>query len=182
MLRMSDNPEARYPADRALEEDLGRWSVAHVKSRQDKAFAHDLARAEISYYLPLIEKRIRRRDNGKIRKSLMPLFAGYVAVALPRAEWERAYATRRVAQMIPVEEQEQFVQELEQVRRALESDMRVGLAPAFEPGQPVRVISGPLMGLEGEVVHAKGETHFIIRVQMFQQAVRVEVDEACLEA
>jgi len=182
MLKIADNPIARYPEFRSLEDDLGRWSVAHVKSRQDKSFAHDLAQAQIPYYLPLAEKRTRRRDNGKIRKSLMPLFPGYVAVALPWEEWDRAYETRRVANLIPVEDQEQFVQEIKRIERTLTSDVPVTLAPTYALGQPVRVKDGPMMGLEGEVVQHKGETMFIIRVHMFQQAVKVELDEVYLEA
>lgn len=181
MLRLSDNPPVRYPELRPLEEDLGRWSVAHVKSRQEKSFAHDLERAEVPYYLPLIEKRVRRRDNGKIRKTRIPLFPGYVAIGLPWEERDLAYKTHRLANMIPVEDQERFVQELKRIQRALESDARVELAPTFAVGQPVRVTTGPMMGLEGEVVQHKGETLFIIRVQMFKQAVRVELDEVYLE-
>lgn len=184
MLRIDDNPVARYPEFKPLEEDLGCWSVAHVKSRQEKAFAHDLVRAGIPYYMymPLVEKRTRRRDNNKIRKSLLPLFPGYIAIALPWDERDQAYKTHRLANMIPVEDQALFVKELDSIRQALESECRVELAPTFQPGQPVRVTDGPMLGMEGEVVQHRGETMFVIRVNMFQQAIKVELDETYLEA
>jgi transcriptional antiterminator RfaH len=181
MLRLKDNPIARYPEFRSLEDDLGLWTVAHVKSRQEKAFASDLARAGIPYFMPMVEKRNRRRDNGKVRKSLMPLFPGYVALALEREEWSRVYSKHRVANLIAVDDQNLFVRELAQIRRATESDLRVTLAPSFGVGQAVRVKSGPMMGLEGEVARAKGQTIFIIWVRMFGQAVRIELDELDLE-
>lgn len=176
-----DNPVARFPEGRALAEDLGLWTVAHVKSRQEKAFAHDLARWGVPYYLPLVEKRTRRRDNNKPRKSIMPLFTGYLAFALEREQREKIYRTHRVANILEVSEQQQFVDELEQVRQVLESGAEVNLVPTFRPGEPVRVRSGPLMGLEGEVLRQKGQTQFIIRVQMFNQAVSVELDEMYME-
>ncbi|MBN2711315.1 MAG: hypothetical protein JXR97_02635 [Planctomycetes bacterium] len=179
---MADNPTARFPDMRSLGEDCGAWCVAHLKSRQEKAFAHDLRQWGISYYMPLIEKRTRRSDNGKIRKSLLPLFPGYLAVAIPWQERECLYQTRRLANLLPVDDQEQFISELEGIRRALDSDVRVELAPNFELGQRVRVNSGPMLGLEGEVVQYRGETMFIIKVNMFQQAIRVELDEFCLDA
>jgi len=182
VLRMSDNPIARHPEGRPLDADLGLWAVAHVKSRQEKAFADDLARWGISYYIPLVEKRTRRRDNNKIRKSIKPLFPGYLAFALEQPAWEKLYSTRRVANLLPVADQKQFLAELVQVQTALESDARVELAPTFQPGEPVRVRSGPMMGLQGEVVRFRGETIFIVRVQMFQQAVKVELDERYLES
>jgi hypothetical protein len=129
MLRIDDNPVARYPEFKPLEEDLGCWSVAHVKSRQEKAFAHDLVRAGIPYYMymPLVEKRTRRRDNNKIRKSLLPLFPGYIAIALPWDERDQAYKTHRLANMIPVEDQALFVKELDSIRQALESKCALNL-------------------------------------------------------
>jgi transcription antitermination factor NusG len=181
MIRVHDNPSPRYPEFRSLAEDLGKWAVARVKSRQEKAFAHALADAAIPYYLPLVEKRVRRRDNGKVRKSLMPLFPGYVALALERDDWSRAYLTHRVADLCPVDDQHLFVRELTQIQRTIDSGVQVVLAPVFTPGQPVRVKSGPLMGLEGEVASAKGQTMFVIWVRMFQQAVRIELDEMDLE-
>jgi hypothetical protein len=36
--------------------------------------------------------------------------------------------------------------------------------------------------MEGEVVQHRGETMFVIRVNMFQQAIKVELDETYLEA
>lgn len=181
MLQLKDNPVARYPEPRSLDDDLGRWTVAHVKSRQEKALARELAVADVPYYLPMVEKRVRRRDNGKVRKSLMPLFPGYLALALEREDWGRVYATHRVANLIAVGDQELFVRELVQVRRTIESDVPVTLAPTFDVGQPVRVKSGPMMGLEGEVAYAKGQTIFIIWVRMFGQTIRVELDELDLE-
>lgn len=182
MLRLTDNPISRYPKDRPLDKDLGRWAVAHIKSRQEKAFAADLINADIPYYLPLIENRTRRRDNGKIRKSLLPLFPGYVAMALDQDTKSRIYATNRVVSIVPVADQRQFVDELLQVQRAIDGNMKVALQPSFTAGQPVRVKNGPMMSMQGEVSNSGRETIFVVWVHMFQRAVRVELDEADLEA
>lgn len=182
MLRLADNPPRRFPEARSLAEDTGRWVVAHVKSRQEKAFAHDLQRRGISYYLPQAEKRVRRRDNGKWRKSWMPLFPGYVAVAPAAAERDELFGTRRLAGVLPVEDQAGFVAELGQVERVIAAGARLRPVAAFAPGERVCVTAGPLMGLHGEVLRQKNETAFIIRVHMFQRALSVELDELYLES
>jgi transcription antitermination factor NusG len=182
LLRLDENPVARFPFARPLEDDVGCWAVAHVKARQEKALAQDLACRDIPYYLPLTEKRSLRRDNGKIRKSIIPLFPGYLAFALEHAQWETVYRTGRVAELLPVLDQESFLADLLQVQRALESPYAVELLPTYEPGQPVRVLHGPLMGFEGEVLRQRNESMFIIRVRMFNRAVKVELDEVYLEA
>jgi transcription antitermination factor NusG len=129
----------------------------------------------------MMEKRVRRRDNNKLRKTVMPLFPGYLAFAAPDEAVEDVYVTRRLSAVLPVEDQAGFAAELAQVQRALEAGSDLERLDRLEPGQPVRVIAGPLLGLEGEVVTARGQTRLIIRVQMFQQAVSLEVDEAFLE-
>lgn len=182
MLSLADHPLPRYPEARALEDDLGRWAVAQVRSRQEKSLARDLANAGIPYHLPMVQKLSRRRDNGKPRKSVLPLFPGYMAVAVAGEEHrQRLYGTARLARIIPVRDQTRFVRELGQVQRTLGSGIRVALAPAFTAGQWVRVRSGPLMGLEGEVASVRGHDVFVIWVRMFDQAVSVELDGLDLE-
>lgn len=181
MLRQDENPPARYPPGQPLEADLGTWRVARVKSRQEKALAHDLLRQGISYYLPLYEKRRRRRDNHKIRKTILPLFPGYVAFALPGSDCSAIYGTRRVTKIIEVAEQALFVKEMAQIRQALEAGVPVALVARLQTGQKVRIREGPLQGLEGEVVRQRDMTRFVIRVHLFRQAVALEIDEAYLE-
>lgn len=181
MLRKSDNPPARYPEGRDLSHEDAPWAAVYVKSRQEKALARDLIRLDIPYYLPLITHTTRRRDNNKPRKTILPLFPGYMAFAAPPDRWDDVYQTHRISTLIPVHDQQQFVKELQQVQRVLESNLEVNLAPTYSPGERVRVKEGALQGLNGSVARAKGKTLFLINVTMFQQAVQVEVDEMDLE-
>ena len=75
MLRIEENPPPRWPEERPLEDELGKWWVVRTKSRNEKALAWDLVRLDISYYLPQITRRTVRKDNGKPRK--------YVVCVLP---------------------------------------------------------------------------------------------------
>ncbi len=181
VLRVAENPVQRFPEGRALTDDLGAWCVAHAKPRQEKRLAHELASREIPYYLPLMEKRVRRRDNGKLRKTWIPVFSGYVSFAAdPEIRFE-VRTSARVAKLLEVDDQQSFVHELAQVQQALESGVSFEVTAAFGPGERVRVRSGPLLGLEGEVVRFRGKSQFLVKVNLFQQAVSVEIDETCLE-
>jgi transcriptional antiterminator RfaH len=182
MYRVNDNPIPRFPDNRTLEADLGNWFVARVKSRQEKALAFDLIDRAIPYYFPMIEKRSRRRDNGKIRKSLLPLFPGYIAMALHMENLNLVYSTNRVVGILPVIDQQRFVDELAQIQHAMACKAKISLMPAYTMGQSVLVKTGPMKGLRGEVIRSKGQDILIIKVAMFKHAVRVEMDEADLEA
>ena len=79
MRNVTDNPPARFP-DRPIGEAELPWFVAHVKPRQEKAAADDCLRLGVEYYLPMFTRVTRRRDNNKPRKSVLPLFPGYISV------------------------------------------------------------------------------------------------------
>ena len=49
----------------------------------------------------------------------------------------------------------------------------------LEPGQPVRIIDGPLQGLEGKIVRRGKEWSFFIEVDFLQRGASVEIDATC---
>ena len=63
MLKVNENPPIIWPAEKSVYDFTGFWWVAHTKSRNEKALAHDLIRKEISYFLPMtwMNRRIRGR-------------------------------------------------------------------------------------------------------------------------
>ena len=63
-----------------------RWHVIHTRSRQEKALAWFLKENEIGYFLPLRRKVVVRK--GRQRKTLLPLFTGYLMF---RADEEARY-------------------------------------------------------------------------------------------
>ena len=72
MLKLADNPPRLHPAISDLAAQPGCWWVAHTKSRSEKAFAWDLLRRDIRYFLPMTERV--RFSGGRKRHVLMPLF------------------------------------------------------------------------------------------------------------
>jgi len=97
MKRTGENPPIRYP-DTPIDSAVNRWWVARVKPRMEKACALDFLEQKIEYFLPLYTKVTRRRDNNKPRKSVLPLFPGYIcfAMAVPKD----IYKTGRIATII----------------------------------------------------------------------------------
>ena len=73
MLKASENPPIIWPEDIPLDDFAGRWWVAHTKSRNEKALAHDLISREVCYFLPMSVKV--RHSRGRKVKSLLPISA-----------------------------------------------------------------------------------------------------------
>ncbi|MFH1739243.1 MAG: transcription termination/antitermination NusG family protein [bacterium] len=171
----------RWPPGRSLEEDIGYWCVAYLKPRNEKAMARDCERLEVGYYLPLYEKRVRRRDNNKLRKSILPLFPGYLPFVDRDRGRHRILETKRIVHILDVPDQEGLVQDLRQVWQAVTSGVPIGGVQTFTAGQAVRVNSGPLEGLTGVVQEIRGNVRLLLNVEAFQMAVNVEIDYADVE-
>ncbi|RJP24085.1 MAG: hypothetical protein C4527_19375 [Candidatus Omnitrophota bacterium] len=171
----------RLPHDRSLSEDLGFWRIAHVKPRNEKALAQDCSRLEIGFFLPLYEKRIRRRDNNKPRKSLLPLFPGYVPFVDRENGKFQLYETNRVVNVLDVLDQERFVEDLTQVWQAITSGAPLGVGKTFTVGQKVMVKEGPLQGLVGVIMQTTNRQRLFLNVEEFHMAVSVELDREDVE-
>ena len=175
MLRVAENPVPRFPIGRPLSQDMGSWWVARVKPRQEKALAWDLARLWVGYYLPMLTKRTRRRDNGKLRKSLVCAFPGYLSVTDYEERKAEILRTGRILNLIKVSGQEQFVRELEQIYQALSHSTELEVQPHLAVGRRVMIASGPMQGLEGIVTDLRRPRKVFLNVEIFNRAVMVMV-------
>jgi transcription termination/antitermination protein NusG len=170
MKRVNENPPARFPA-RAITEAEAPWWVAKVKPRQEKAIAFDFIRNNVEYYLPLVTHVTRRRDNNKPRKSILPLFPGYISFCGSEPVAAGIYKTGRVVSVIPIKHQRRFAEELTQIYQALETG--VALEPvtvSYPPGTVVSVIAGPLRGLKGIIARVQDSDRLVLSVNGLGQA------------
>jgi len=168
---MSDNPPSRFP-DRPIGEAEHPWVIAHVKPRTEKAVADDCVRRNIEYYLPMVTKVTRRKDNNKPRKSVLPLFPGYLSIAGTRELYHALYATGRIAAIIEIKHQKKFIEELGQIYSVLEKG--VPLEPCLETfaeGDEVVVMAGPLKGIRGVVSSVRNQSRIILSVEGLGRAL-----------
>jgi transcription antitermination factor NusG len=173
---VKETVKARYPEDRPLDDDLGAWWVMHVKPNCEKQVAKYLFNRNISYYLPLYERKTKVGYWGRIRTNIVPLFSGYLCFALDRERHNLLYDTKKLVRIIKVDDQERFVNELQAISRAIETGEDLHVKPGLVPGRRVLILSGPLEGTEGVVVHRRAERQLALSVQMFNQSVLVKLD------
>lgn len=175
MLKLSDNPVPRWPADRPLADDLGRWWVARVKPRNEKALAWELADLGVGYYLPLLVQRTIRRDNRKPRKSILCAFPGYLSLAGYQERKTEILRTGRIINVIRVDDQERFVRELDQVQKVFARSSAVGVQEGLAVGRRAVIVSGPMEGVEGVITRLSRPQKVFLNVEIFNRAVSVTV-------
>ena len=71
--------------------------------------------------------------------------------------------------------------EIEAVRRVVESPMKAEPHPFLKSGDRVRVVAGPLQGLEGILLRRKNLWKLVLSVEILQRSVAVEVDAFMVE-
>ena len=127
----------------------------------------------------MIERRRVRR--GRKMKSLIPLFPGYLFFVADETARYSVMTTNRVVRVIDVVDQEQLLDELTQLRTALEGGAKLDPYPFFTKGTQCRVTCGSFQGVEGVVQRRKGSTYLVLQVEVLGQAVALEIDAGMVE-
>lgn len=179
MLKLSDNPLPRLAHRESIRDIPGDWFVGHCRSRLEKAFAHDLSRIGIDYYLPMVMRTTF--SGGRKRKGMYPLFPSYVFFAGNEETRIRALHTDRLSNVIPVRNQIALINELSGLEKALSSDLTIDLYRHIAIGQRCRIKSGPMEGVTGVIVSRANLVTFVVQISLLQQGAAMDIDGDLLE-
>lgn len=179
MLKASENPPITWPEEKTISDFEGIWWVAHTRSRNEKALAHDLISKNINYFLPM-NWRVRQRKGRKLR-SLLPLFTGYLFLCSQENQRVDALKTNRIASLIEVKDQKKLLKELSQIEQALQAGASLVPHKYIKAGQRCRVIAGALAGLEGTIEKSMNALRLVLQVEILGRATSVEIDADTIE-
>jgi len=161
-----------------------KWYALWTRSRFEKKLLSELSDRDIEVFLPMREVLSRWKDRRK--KVWLPLFPGYIFVNHVNTPENRFRilnipgAVRFVGQegrAEPVPEEQ-----IEYVRKFLESSIAVDPYPYMHIGSRVEVIAGPLKGIQGILVEKRGKFRFVVQVDLIRQAVSVEINASDVRA
>ena len=155
------------------------WHVCHTRPRCEKKFATLLVAERFDHYLPLIASV--RRYGAQIKRFTKPLFPGYVFARIGPTRKSRVYQQDLLARVIAVEDAPRFLRQLADVRLIVASGLELSLHPLIHRGSRVRVVSGPLRGLEGIVDDPVNPKGIILAVDVLQQGLHVRMPLADLQ-
>lgn len=154
------------------------WTVAHTRSRQEKALARHLEPLGVAFYLPQYERRVQRAGRQFI--SYIPLFPGYLFLRGDPASRAAAFRSHLVVRMLEVRDQDLLHGELRQLRALQDGGASFVPYSRIVPGDIVTVAEGPFRGYRGRVLREQAGLRLIVSVSMLRQSVAVAFDRACL--
>jgi transcription antitermination factor NusG len=154
------------------------WFAVRVKSRCEKMVSELLRYKGYEEFLPMYS--LRRRWSDRIKVVELPLFAGYLFCRFDPLDRVSILATPGVFLIVSQGRTPLAVDtwQVESIRMAVSSGLRVQPWPHLEVGHTVRIETGPLCGIEGTLLRFKGSHHLIVGVRLLQRSVAVEVDES----
>jgi transcription antitermination factor NusG len=161
----------------------GAWYAVLTRSRQEKIAASMLDYLAVANFLPLIAQERRWSDRRQMVN--LPLFPGYLFVRIVSSSDVRLrvlkvpgvvdFVRNRNGPM-PIPEKE-----IEGVHAVLSHGVSCSPHPFLKAGDRVRVVRGPLAGVEGTLVRSGSQSKLVISVEMIQRSVAVNVDSSDVE-
>lgn len=156
------------------------WFALQVRSGREEVCAQALGYKGYEQFLPLY--CLRRRSNSKESSGLRPLLPGYLFCRFNCRAAGLLVTTPGVIRIVgfgkipaPVTDEE-----IENIRSIIASQRPARALPFLQPGHRVRIISGPLCGVEGSLVRSKGARKFIVSIQALSRCVAVELEDDCV--
>jgi transcription antitermination factor NusG len=149
------------------------WLVCHTKPRCEKKFAALMKAEKFEHYLPLVDSV--RKYAQQTKKFTKPLFPGYVFAQVPVEKKARIYQQDLLARAIIVEDEETFLRQLADVKAIVASGFELSVMPLLTKGRRVKILGGPLHGLEGFVDNPANPQGVVLSVDVLQQGLLVKV-------
>lgn len=149
------------------------WLVCHTKPRCEKKFSALMKAEKFEHYLPLIGSV--RKYAQQTKKFTKPLFPGYVFAHVPTEKKARIYQQDLLARAIIVEDVPRFLRQLEDVRTIVASGFELSVMPLLTKGRRVKILGGPLHGLEGFVDDPAHPQGIVLSVDVLQKGLLVKV-------
>jgi transcription antitermination factor NusG len=151
------------------------WHALFTRHQHEKSVAYALTSKGYEVYLPLYRAAHHWKD--RLKELWLPLFSCYVFIRGGMERRLQIVRTPGILQIVGWGGQPAVipVMQLDAVRKMIESSHSVEPHPFLTCGDRVRVINGPLAGVEGILVRKKGSVRLIVSVEMLGRSASVEI-------
>lgn len=159
-----------------------KWFVLYTTSRSEKKVAQRLKEKGLEVYLPMVEELRQWSDRKK--KVQKALFNGYVFVKTTKANlWETLQVPGAV-KFVNFSGEHATVrqEEIDTIQRILDTGVAVETdGSEIAKGEQVKILGGPLQGMQGECINKGNSDYFIIRVPGINQNLLVSIERKFLQ-
>jgi transcription antitermination factor NusG len=172
----SDSQRVDTPALSA-EHNQGQWYALYVRSHCERATEQRLKGKGYRAFSPFYQTWRKRADRTK--QLDLPLFPGYVFCCFNPNKRGPILTTPGVVIIVGAGKTPEPVMqsEIDSIQIVAEAGRTVQPWPFLRQDQRVRIEAGPLAGIEGTLLTAKGQLRLVVSITLLQRAMAVEVDQ-----
>jgi transcription antitermination factor NusG len=151
------------------------WFAVHTRSRSEKSVERALERQNIDHFLPLMDRE--REYAGRKRSVSHPLIPGYIFVRITFKDYLAVLQTKNVVDFVrfgseinPIPQRE--IDILEQFCRDKQHTIILSNT-RYHRGDQVVVTAGPLKGIQGTLIAAKGRRNLVVELRNVGHSLQV---------
>jgi len=152
-----------------------RWYAAQTAPNHEKRVAEHLDAKMVQHFLPLYTAKHRRKDRNVTLHR--PLFPGYIFVRISLQDRLEVLKVPSVTRFVgpsrptPVPDKD-----IDGIRHALATGLTAEPHAFLKVGRKVRIVSGPMRGMEGILSRRKGAARVVISLDVIMRSVVLELD------
>lgn len=153
-----------------------RWCAVQVRPRHEVLVAASLRGKGYQHFLPMHRSSRQWSDRRKVIE--VPLFTGYVFCRLDTMIPWSIVSTPGVIRIVGTKKEIAVIEdsEIAAIQIVAGSGKKVQPCAYAQTGDRVRIINGPLAGVEGIVTGCSNQRRLVLSVDLIQSSVSVEVD------
>lgn len=143
------------------------WYALYTRSRAEKKVLIELQEMGVQAYLPLINTLRQWSDRKK--KVEVPLIPGYIFVKTELKQIPGVLSIDAAIKIIAFEGKYVSIPEnqIKAIQTLIEKGYNISASDRkIEKGDSVKIASGALKGLKGEVLESSGGRKFILRIEI----------------
>jgi transcription antitermination factor NusG len=172
--------EGRVDAMMGLDARLN-WYALHIRSRHEKRVAERIAAQSFEIFLPLHRSR-RTWKNGVHAEVDHPLFPCYLFARASIYDRVRLLQLPGVLGFAASSARPTIIADEDiAVLRTATDDLKAEPHPYLRSGDVVRIVAGPLVGMEGILIRRKHEYRVVLSIEAIMRSIVVEVSEFDIE-
>ena len=157
------------------------WYILRTKPRTEKKLQSYLMAWHVWNILPSYIKV--RKVQRRTVKTEIPLFPSYILARLDEEKRLRVLRTNTVLLAQPLPNARAVLRQLHQIMKAVKETEELRIVAPTETGDKVKIVQGPMKGMEGRVTVVDGKSLLTLNLDAFGGAIEVLVSPSdCIAA
>lgn len=155
------------------------WHAVYLKSRNEKKVQTELLNKGIECYLPV--RTVKRVWSDRVKLIEEPVLPGYIFVRISLSQYYDVLITKGALRYVCFDNKPAVIRDsqidlLKLFVEHLNDQIEIS-TERLRKGSHVKILSGPLKNVIGEVLEIRGKNHLILRFEQLGYTLQVDLGQ-----